>query len=143
MNDTPPAPLNSPEAIARGLAGHTVAMVGLSSDPTSPSHHVAAYLQGHGYHVIPVNPKEQEVLGERAYPTLRDIPEPVDVVDIFRRAEAVPGIVEEALAIGAPVVWMQLGIRHPEAAAHAAAAGLTVVMDHCMKVEHSARHKGA
>lgn len=131
-----PLPMNSPEAIARGLEAKTIAIVGLSSDPNSPSHHVGEYLQQHGYRIIPVNPKEQEVLGERAYPSLRDVPEPVDVVDVFRRADAVPGVVEDAKAIHAPFLWLQLGIVNEQAAHEAEAAGITVVMDHCMRVEH-------
>jgi predicted CoA-binding protein len=132
-------PRNSPEAIERGLAAKTVAIVGLSSNPTSPSYEVGEYLQRHGYRIIPVNPKEQTVLGERAYPSLRDVPEPIDVVDVFRRPDAVPGIVEEAKAIGAPFLWLQLGIVNEEAARAAEAAGMTVVMDHCMHVEHVRR----
>ena len=132
-------PINSPEAITQALAGKTIAVVGLSGDPQSPSYEVAAYLQGQGYRIIPVNPNEQEVLGERAYPSLRDVPQPVDVVDIFRRAEAVPGIVEDAIAVGAPTIWMQLGIVNEVAAQRAHAAGLNVVMDHCMHIEHAAR----
>jgi predicted CoA-binding protein len=140
MSTNTPPPINSPEAIAQGLAAKTVAVVGLSSKPTNASFAVARYLQEHGYRIIPVNPKETEVLGERAYPDLAALPEKVDVVDVFRRAEAVPGIVEEAIAAGVPLVWMQLGIRNDEAAARAQAAGLAVVMDHCMKVEHHKRH---
>ena len=87
----------------------TIAVVGLSEDPGRPSHQVAAYLQSHGYRIIPVNPQCQEVLGEKCYASLKDIPEPVEVVDIFRKAEAIPGIVEEAIAVGAKVIWMQLG----------------------------------
>src|SRR5262249_7650154 len=98
---------------------------------------VAAYLQRQGLRIVPVNPKEQEVLGERAYATLRDVPVPVDVVDVFRRPEYVPAIVDEAIAIGAPVLWLQLHVIHPEAAARAQAAGLAVVMDRCLKVEHA------
>ena len=142
MNKQQALPINSPQAIEQALAGKTIAVVGLSSNPQSPSHGVAAYLQGQGYRIIPVNPHEQVILGERVYPSLRDIPEPVDVVDIFRRADAVPGIVDDAIAIGAPLVWMQLGIVNQEAADHAQAAGITVVMDHCMRVEHRARHEG-
>lgn len=135
-----PLPRNSPEAIERGLAAKTVAIVGLSSKPDSPSLEVGEYLQRHGYRIIPVNPKEQEVLGERAYPSLRDVPVPVDVVDVFRRAEAVPGIVEDAKAIGARFLWLQLGIINEAAAQAAEAAGMTVVMDHCMHIEHLRRH---
>ncbi len=114
----------------------TVAVVGLSDKPDKPSHSIPAYLQRQGYRIIPVNPKLTEVLGEKAYPTLRDVPVPVDVVDIFRRAEDVPPVVEDAIAIGAKVVWMQLGIVNEEAAARAEAAGLTVVMDTCMGATH-------
>ncbi len=115
----------------------TVAVVGLSPEPSRPSYQVAKYLQDWGYRIIPVNPKCQEILGERCYPDLRAIPGPVDIVDIFRQAEAIPGIVDEAIAIGAKVVWMQLGLEHPEAAARARQAGLQVVMNRCLKVEHS------
>src|SRR5688500_7467627 len=107
----------------------TIAVVGLSDKPDRPSHAIPAYLQEEGYRIIPVNPKLSEVLGEKAYASLRDIPVPVDIVDIFRRAEDVPPIVEDAIAIGAKVVWMQMGIVNEEAAARAEAAGLTVVMD--------------
>ena len=140
MNQRQALPINSPQAIEQALAGKTIAVVGLSSNPQSPSYKIAAYLQGQGYHIIPVNPTEQEVLGERAYPSLRDVPVPVDVVDIFRRADAVPGIVEDAIAVGAPTVWMQLGVVNEAAAQRAHDAGLNVVMDHCMRVEHRLRH---
>jgi predicted CoA-binding protein len=114
----------------------TIAVVGLSDKPDRPSHSIPAYLQEQGYRIIPVNPKLSEVLGERAYTSLRDVPLPVDVVDIFRRAEDEPPIVEEAIAIGAKVVWMQLGIINEEAASRAETAGLTVVMDTCMGDTH-------
>jgi predicted CoA-binding protein len=116
----------------------TIAVVGLSDKPDRPSHTVAAYLQEQGYRIIPVNPNLSEVLGEKAYASLRDIPEAIDidVVDIFRRPEHVPPVVEDAIAIGAKVVWMQVGITHEEAAARAEAAGLTVVMDTCMGATH-------
>ncbi len=139
MTTATPPPINSPEAIAQGLAAKTVAVVGLSSNPTNPSYAIARYLQEHGYRIIPVNPKETEVLGEKAYPSVQAIPERVDVVDVFRRAEAMPDVVEDAIAAGAPLVWMQLGIRNEAAATRAQAAGLAVVMDHCMKVEHHRR----
>jgi len=135
-----PPPINTLEAIERGLAGKTIAVVGLSSDPESASFRVATYLQSQGYRIIPVNPKEQSVLGETAYPSLRDVPEKIDVVDVFRRAEAVPPIGAEAIEIGARVLWMQLGIVNRQAAKQALDAGLTVVMNRCMKVEHKARH---
>lgn len=138
-NDAVTVPINSPEAIRRALAGKTIAVVGLSSDPARPSYGVARYLQRQGYRIIPVNPNEQKVLGEQAYPSLREVPVPVDVVDVFRRPDAVPEIVEDAIAIGAPVLWLQQGVIHPQAAARAQAAGLAVVMDRCMKVEHAYR----
>ncbi len=114
----------------------TIAVVGLSDDPDRPSHRVAAYLKGHGYRIIPVNPNIAEALGEKAYPNLLSIPVPVDVVQIFRRPEHVPQIVEEAITIKAKAVWMQEGIVHEEAAQKAKAAGLSVVMDKCMYKEH-------
>nr|MBC7244228.1 CoA-binding protein [Chloroflexota bacterium] len=129
-------PENEQETILKILQdSRTIAVVGLSSDPERPSYEVARYLQQHGYRIIPVNPNESEVLGERAYPDLLSIPEPIDVVDIFRRSEAVPPIVEQAIQIGAKVVWMQKGVRNEEAAAQAQKAGLLVVMDHCMMAE--------
>ncbi len=115
----------------------TIAMVGLSSNPFRPSHFAAIYMLAEGYNVIPVNPTEDEVLGRRSYPSLRDIPEPVDIVDIFREPAAVPEIVEDAIAVGAPVVWMQLGVINEDAARRAREAGLTVVMDACVKIEHA------
>jgi len=114
-----------------------VAIVGLSSNRFRPSHFVAIYLLAHGYDVIPVNPREQEVLGRKSYASLRDVLPPVEVVDIFRDPSAVPPIVEDAIAIGAKVVWMQLGVIHEAAAERACAAGLTVVMDRCIKIEHA------
>jgi predicted CoA-binding protein len=128
--------MDEQEAIQKILKdSRTVAVVGLSSNPERPSYDVARYLQQHGYRIIPVNPNETEVLGEQAYPDLRSIPEPIDVVDIFRRPEAVPPIVEEAIQIGAKAVWMQKGVRNEEAAERARRAGLLVVMDHCMMAE--------
>jgi uncharacterized protein len=138
-NDAAILPINSPEAIRQALAGKTIAVVGLSNNPARPSYGVARYLQQHGYRIIPVNPNEDAVLGEQAYSSLRDVPVPVDVVDVFRRPEHVPSVVEEAIAIGAPVLWLQQGVIHPQAAARAQAAGLAVVMDRCIKVEHAYR----
>jgi len=114
----------------------TIAVVGLSDKPDRDSYQIASYLQQQGYRIIPVNPRIKEVLGEKAYPSLRDVPDPVDVVDIFRRSEDVPPIVEDAIAIGAKVVWMQSGIVNEEAAARAEAAGLAVIMDACMRSAH-------
>lgn len=116
----------------------TIAVVGLSDKPDRESYEIASYLQQQGYRIIPVNPRITETLGERAYPDLRAVPERVDVVQIFRRSEDVPPVVEDAIAIGAPVVWMQSGIVHEEAAARAESAGLVVVMDACLRSAHRA-----
>jgi predicted CoA-binding protein len=110
----------------------TVAMVGASSDPTRPSHGVMAFLLERGFRVIPVSPNETEVLGQTAWPSLAAVPEPVDIVDVFRRAEHTPDIADEAVAIGAKTLWLQLGIANEDAAARARAGGLTVVMDRCI-----------
>lgn len=120
----------------------TIAVVGLSSSAMRPSHGVAEYLQHAGYKIIPVNPNEVEVLGERAVARLEDIRGKVDIVDIFRRSEFVPQIVESAIAIGAKAVWMQEGVIHEAAAERARAAGLIVVMDRCMLKEHARRFRG-
>ena len=114
----------------------TIAVVGLSSHPWRASFSVSRYMQSAGYRVIPVNPLETEVLGEKAYPTLDDIPEPFEIVDIFRRPEYVPDIVEAAIRRGARVVWMQLGVVNEAAAARARAAGLEVVIDRCILQDH-------
>lgn len=113
-----------------------VAMVGLSANWYRPSNFAAKYLIDHGYTLFPVNPNYEEVLGQKCYPSLLDIPEPVDVVDIFQRSDKVPPLVEQAIEIGAKVVWMQLGVVNQEAAQRARQAGLEVVMDHCMKIEY-------
>jgi predicted CoA-binding protein len=114
----------------------TIAVVGLSSKRFRPSHGVAEYMQRNGYRIIPVNPFEQTVLGEKCYPDLQSIPEPVDIVDIFRRPEFVPEVVEAAITIGARAIWMQEGVVHEESAARARAAGLEVVMDRCILKDH-------
>lgn len=119
-----------------------VAIVGVSADPYRPSHFVAIYLQAEGYDIIPINPRYtgQTLLGKRVYATLteaKEAGEQIEVVDVFRRAENVPPIAEEAIAIGAKVLWLQLGIRNEEAAGKAQEAGLTVVQDRCMKIEHA------
>lgn len=114
----------------------TIATVGLSDDPEKPGHKVPAYLQSQGYRVIPVNPNLGSALGERAFGSVGEVPEPIDVVQIFRRSEDVGPIVDEAIAAGAKAVWMQVGIVNEEAAAKARAAGLDVVMNQCMKVQH-------
>jgi uncharacterized protein len=123
--------------IAELLTGaKTIAVVGLSSRRARPSYGVSEYMQGAGYRIVPVNPQESEVLGEKAYPDLDSVPVPVDIVDIFRRPEFVPELVEAAIRIGAKAVWMQEGVVHEEAAERARAAGLTVVMDRCILKEH-------
>lgn len=113
-----------------------IAVVGLSGKKWRPSYGVSEYMQRAGYRIIPVNPNEESVLGEKAYRSLEEIPEKVDIVNIFRRAEFVPEIVEQAIRIGAKAVWMQEGVFHEEAAARARQAGLTVVMDRCILKEH-------
>ncbi len=129
---------STPEIIRRILQDYrVVAVVGLSPQPDRPSYQVARYLKDHGYRIVPVRPGCSEILGERCYPSLRDVPFPVEVVDIFRNVEAIPGVVEEAIAAGAKAVWMQLGLAEPAAGARAKDAGLLVVMDRCMKMEHS------
>jgi len=119
-------------------SSQVIAAVGLSPRPDRPSYRVASYLKERGYRIIPVNPGAKEILGELCYPNLSSIPEPVDVVDIFRRSEEVPDIVEEAIKIGAKAVWMQEGVINKGAAAQAREAGLMVVMDKCMLKEHRA-----
>ena len=119
----------------------TIAVVGLSSKPQRPSHGVARYLQSAGYRIIPVNPGETEVLGEKAYARLEDIPEHVDIVDVFRRSEKVPEIVDSAIAIGTRGVWMQEGVIHHEAAEKARRAGLFVIMNTCILKEHIKRFR--
>ncbi|MGA9627976.1 MAG: CoA-binding protein [Bryobacteraceae bacterium] len=114
----------------------TIAVVGLSAKRYRPSYGVAEYLQRAGYRIIPVNPHETEVLGERCYPDVESVPEPIDIVDIFRRPEFVPEIVEAAIRKGAKVVWMQEGVIHEEAARRAREAGLEVVMDRCILKDH-------
>jgi predicted CoA-binding protein len=117
----------------------TIAVVGLSSSPLRPSYGVAAYLQTHGYRIIPVNPTIKGALGEKAYPSLRDVPEKIDIVDIFRRPENVPPVVDDAIAIGAPAIWMQETVIHEEAAEKARQAGIFVLMDLCILKEHRRR----
>jgi len=114
----------------------TIAVVGLSTDPSKDSHRVAVYLKKNGYRIIPVNPSEDSILGERSYPDLRSIPEPVDVVDVFRPSEETPEIAEQAVSLGAKVFWMQLDIRNEDAARTAAVGGLIVIQDACILKEH-------
>lgn len=119
------------------LVARTIAVVGLSSNPLRPSNFVGFYLRRHGYHVVPVNPREKEALGEKAYASLSEIPFPVDVVDVFRAPQFVPEVAEDAAKIGAKALWLQFGVISPEGARIARDAGLNVVMDRCMKVEHA------
>lgn len=114
----------------------TIAVVGLSSDPMKPSYEVSEYMQRQGYRIIPVNPKESEVLGEKAYGSLEEIPEPVDLVNVFRRPAQTPEVVRAAIAIGAKAVWLQLGIANEEARSIAEQAGLPFVEDRCLLIEH-------
>jgi len=116
---------------------HVIAMVGLSTNWYRPSYFAAKYMLDHGYRVIPVNPAYQEVLGQKCYPTLRDIPEKIDIVDCFRKSEEIVPIAEDAIAIGAKVLWMQIGVINEAAAAKARKAGLDVVMDRCVKIEYA------
>jgi uncharacterized protein len=118
------------------LSAKTIASVGLSSNQQKESYWIVSYLKEQGYRIIPVNPTVTEVLGEKAYPDLSSVPEQVDVVQIFRKPEDVPPVVDEAIKIGAKVVWMQEGIRHEESAKKARAAGLQVIMDACMRATH-------
>jgi uncharacterized protein len=129
--------INSTEVIKRILEEcKTIAVVGLSSNPQRPSYGVASYLQRHGYRIIPVNPTETEVLGERAYPALADVPEKVDLVDIFRRSEEAGNHVDEAIRLGVQAVWLQEGVIDQTAVERARTAGLMVVMDRCILKEH-------
>jgi predicted CoA-binding protein len=133
--------MNSPEVI-HAMLGHpprdprTIAVIGLSANPDKPSHYVPAYMQHHGYRILPVNPLVEEVLGERSYPTLADLPSRPDVVNVFRLPKFIPAIVEEMLELGFKNLWVQQGIVHQEAAQRAEAGGIWVVMDRCIMVEH-------
>lgn len=131
-----------PLTIQRVLnATTTIAIVGLSSNELRASHFVGYYLKRHGYRVIPVNPRETSILGETSYPSLRDVPEPIDLVNVFRAPDAVPAIATDAVAVGAKALWCQFGVISEEGARIAEEGGLTVVMDRCLKVEH-ARYVG-
>src|SRR5712692_9859672 len=132
--------INDPETIKRILDEcRTIAVVGLSSKSTRPSHGVAAYMQHAGYRVIPVNPNESEVLGEKSYASLAEVPESIDLVDVFRRSEEAGAAVDQAIAIGARAVWLQEGVIDHDAAQRALDAGLLVVMDRCWLKEHRRR----
>jgi predicted CoA-binding protein len=119
-----------------------VAVVGLSANPNRPSYFAATYLKDYGFEITPVNPAYEEVLGRKCYPSLAEVPGPLEIVDIFRRPEDVPPVVDEAIRLGAKVIWMQLGVISHEAREKALAAGLEVVMDRCMKIEHARFHGG-
>jgi predicted CoA-binding protein len=133
---------DSDDAVMRILfQARTIAVVGLSPDPRRPSHGVARYLQRAGYRIIPVNPAVDEVLGERAYPGLRQVPGRIDLVDVFRRSEYVPAIVDDSIAVGAGAIWLQDGVRDDSSAERARRAGLHVVMDDCIMRRH-AQYRG-
>ncbi|HWI42014.1 MAG TPA: CoA-binding protein [Nocardioides sp.] len=137
-----PVEHQGPGTIQRVLhTARTVAVVGLSSNELRASHFVGYYLQRHGYRVIPVNPREEEVLGERSYATLADVPDPVDVVNVFRAPDALPAIAREAVDIGAAALWCQFGVINDEGNRIALDAGLSLVVDRCIKIEH-ARYVG-
>lgn len=134
--------MNEPDVMLDMLGGRerrprTLAVVGLSDDPTRPSHSVSAYMQRHGYRIVPVNPAVASVLGERSYPSLKDLPERPDVVNVFRLPKYIPGIVEEMVELGLQNLWVQLGIRNEPAAIAAEDAGICVVMDRCILIEHA------
>jgi uncharacterized protein len=134
--------LQDPSVIQRVLnSARTIAIVGLSANHLRASNFVGFYLRRHGYRVIPVNPRETEIFGEPSYPSLREVPVEIDVVDVFRQPDAVPGIAREAVEIGAGTLWCQFGVISEEGARIAEGAGLTVVMDRCLKIEH-ARYAG-
>jgi len=135
------AAYQDPDVIRKALGSRTVAIVGLSANELRASNFVGRYLQRNGYRIIPVNPREQTILGETSYASLSDIPDKVDVVDVFRKPDAVPAIARDAAGIGARVLWLQYGVISEEGAEIATANGLDVVMDRCMKVEH-ARYLG-
>src|SRR5271165_3018845 len=138
--DLPANTPNSPATVTDLLRhSKTIAVVGLSSNPRRPSHEVASYLQSVGYKIIPVNPNESAVLGQKSYARLEDVPELIDIVDVFRRLEEVPPIADSAIAIHAKALWLQQGITNEQAAAKARAAGLLVVEDACLFVEHRKR----
>ena len=131
--------MNDPNATLRRILSQTrrIAVVGLSANPSRPSHGVAAYLQAQGYRIVPVNPRYEKVLGERCYARLEDVPGPVDMVDVFRRSEEVGPVADSAIAIGARCLWLQIGVVDEAAAARARAAGLEVMMDRCLKIDHA------
>jgi predicted CoA-binding protein len=136
-----PSPPESDQIAALLKSAKTIAVVGLSNDPMRASHGVSAYMQSHGYRIIPVNPQIEASLGEKAYASLSDVPEKIDIVNIFRRPEFVDEIVEQAIRLKVPAIWMQEDVVHEQAAAKARAAGIFVVMDRCILKEHLARFR--
>jgi predicted CoA-binding protein len=142
MTEIDLSPYQDPSTIQRVLHGaKTIAVVGLSGNELRASYFVGYYLKRHGYRVIPVNPRETEILGETSYPTLRDVPVPVDIVNVFRAPDALPEIAEEAVAIGAGTLWCQFGVINDEGNRIAGEGGVTVIVDRCLKIEH-ARYVG-
>lgn len=135
--------MNEPEVIREMLAARTIAVVGLSDNPDKPSNYVPAYMQQHGYRIVPVNPQVESVLGERAYASLADLPEKPDVVNVFRLPTFIPAIVDQMLELGFKNLWVQQGILNKEAAAAAEAGGIRVVMDRCIMIEHRSYSDGA
>jgi len=134
--------MHIPDPIAHLLKNaKTIAVVGLSDSPLRPSHGVSAYMQTHGYRIIPVNPAISEALGEKSYPTLLDVPEKIDIVNIFRRPEFVEEIVDQAIQLKVPAIWMQEEVVHQKAAEKARKAGIFVLMDSCILQEHRARFR--
>jgi uncharacterized protein len=128
--------MNEPDVIRRMLAAQSIAVVGLSEDPAKPSHYVSRYMQMAGRRILPVNPSVERVLDETAYPSLSALPQKPDLVNVFRLPRAIPAIVEEMISLGLSQLWVQQGILHREAAQHAEANGIAVVMDRCIMVEH-------
>ena len=131
--------MNEPQTIRDLLQAKTIAVVGISDDPTKPSNYVSAYMQRRGYTILPINPSLETVLGEKAYPSLSALPIKPELVNVFRLPKFIPGIVDEMIALGLPAIWVQQGIVSPEAAATADAHGIKVVMDRCIMVE--SRHR--
>lgn len=127
--------MNESSTIRALLAAHTIAVIGVSADPARPSHYVTAYMQSLGHRILPINPALDTVLGEKCYASLADLPVKPDLVNVFRLPQFLPAIVDEMIALGLPALWVQLGIRNPEAAAHAEQHGIRVVMDHCIMIE--------
>ena len=130
--------MNEPQTIRDLLQSKTIAVIGISADPNKPSHYVSAYMQQHGHRILPINPSLDTVLGEKCFPSLSALPEKPDLVNVFRLPKFIPEIVDEMIELELPAIWIQLGIINQEAAAHAEAHGIKVVMDHCIMVE--ARH---